>query len=193
MRPPSLTQRAHAALLEVLRPGDRAIDATAGNGGDTLFLATAVGPTGHVWAFDTQAAALARTRERLAAAGIDHVELRQECHSRLAAWDPTATGPVRAVMFNLGYLPGGDHALVTRPETTRVALDAAARLLTPGGRISVVVYRGHPGGQAESATVEEWLQILDADRFAIRRETGAAPAAGSAETTPWLVIVERQP
>lgn len=192
MRPPSLTQRAHAVLREVLRPGDRAIDATAGNGGDSLFLAEAVGPTGHVVAFDTQAAALARTRERLAAAGIDRVELRQECHSLLAAWNPAETGTIRGVMFNLGYLPGGDHTLVTRPETTRVALDAAARLLAPGGRITIVVYRGHPGGEAESEMVEAWLGTLAADRFTSRREGGAVPAVGSVETTPWLAIVERQ-
>lgn len=192
MRPPSLIQRAHAVLREVLRPGDRAVDATAGNGGDTLFLAEAVGPTGHVVAFDTQPAAIARTRERLAAAGIDHVELRQECHSLLAAWNPAETGTIRAVMFNLGYLPGGDHTLVTRPETTRVALDAAARLIAPGGRITLVVYRGHPGGQAESEMVEERLQTLDAERFSIRREGGAVPAVGATETTPWLAIVERQ-
>lgn len=191
MPPPSLTQRAHAVVLEVLRPGDWAIDATAGNGNDTLLLANAVGPTGRVLAYDTQEAAIERTRERLASTGVGHVELRRECHSELAQLNTAEIGTVRAVMFNLGYLPGGNHQVVTRPETTRTALEAATRLIAPGGRITVLVYRGHTGGAEESDEVRRCLEKLPSVLFSVRCEGGAIPAGGAVESTPWLAIVER--
>jgi predicted methyltransferase len=187
----SLTHRAHKAVREVIRPGDRAIDATAGNGGDTVVLAEAVGPTGRVWAFDLQAAAIERTRERVAAVGHNNVELRLECHSLLGERDGVTTGPIRAVMFNLGYLPGSDHALVTQPQTTRRALDAAAAILAPGGRITVLVYRGHPGGREESETVSAWLAELASDEFSVKREYGGAPLNDASESAPWLAVIER--
>lgn len=159
-RPVLLTQRAHVALASVLSPGDVAVDATAGNGHDTRFLARAVAPAGRVHAFDVQPAALAATRARLASAGLsDLVTLHHTGHERmLEALPEGLSGAVRAVVFNLGYLPGsGDKAVMTRPETTARALTAARALLAPGGLISVLVYRGHPGGPEEAAAVRVWI------------------------------------
>lgn len=157
-RRPRLTERVHARLAAHLGAGDRVVDATAGNGHDTLFLARQVGARGQVWAFDVQAPALAATRERLQAAGLtDRVRLIHAGHQSMARHlPPAALGQLRAVMFNLGYLPGGDHALTTRPETTLAALQAAWDALAPGGVISLMIYRGHPGGAAEFEAVANW-------------------------------------
>lgn len=155
-----LTQRAHAALGSVLGPGDVAVDATAGNGHDTLFLAGRVAPTGRIHAFDVQPAALAATRARLAKAGMeDRVTLHQAGHERMPEVLPeSVAGRVRAVVFNLGYLPGsGDKAVTTLPATTARGLAAARTILAPEGLISVLVYRGHPGGPAEAEAVRVWL------------------------------------
>ena len=152
--------RAHEAMAECLRPGDWAVDATAGNGHDALFLAQTVGPEGRVFAFDIQSAAATATRRRLAEAGVaERVEVGVRGHEHLsAALPPTAQGRVRGVMFNLGYLPGGDKSLITRPETTLTALQAAAAVLEPGGRLTVVAYPGHAGGGEETAAVAHWAQ-----------------------------------
>jgi len=159
MIPPRPTELARHLVREVLREGGLAIDATAGNGHDTLFLAECAGPGGRVLAFDKQAAAINSTRERLKHAGwLDRVELHQTSHARMG--ETTQPGSASVVMFNLGYLPGGDHSVTTEKEETLIALDAAATCLKPGGMLSVVCYPGHPGGTAETAAVEESLAEL---------------------------------
>ncbi len=179
-----LTVLAHARLAQMLAPGDIAIDATAGNGHDTLFLARQVGPAGRVHAFDIQARALAATRERLAAASLTgRVTLYQAGHEQMRErLPPGLDGQVAAVTFNLGYLPGGDHALVTRPDTTLAALDQAVTLLRPGGLLSVLVYRGHAGGQEEAEAVAGWLQGQSG--LNIERHESPGPVAWLAWRTP---------
>lgn len=157
---PRLTQLAHARLAEVLRPGDLALDATAGNGHDTLFLARLVNPGGQVLAIDCQPAALATTRVRLEKESLTSaVQLVCGDHAQLLSLTPPAwSGRVRAAVFNLGYLPGSDKAIITRPASTRDALEACLTLLAPGALLSVLVYRGHPGGHNEETMLHEWLE-----------------------------------
>jgi hypothetical protein len=159
MTPPRPTQVAWMFLRDGIRPGDLVIDATAGNGHDTLFLAQAVGPAGRVLAFDVQPTAIEAARARVAAAGYEgRVGFHQASHVRLAEF--AAAGTVAAVMFNLGYLPGGDHGLSTRWPETRSALEAAAWCLKPGGALSVVCYPGHVAGAEEATGAESWFAGL---------------------------------
>jgi predicted methyltransferase len=175
--PPSLTAAAQAAIGRLLRPGSRAIDATVGNGHDTLFLARSVSPGGKVIGLDVQAAAIAATRTRLQAAGLDEtVELQQIGHQDLAAAVPADwPGTVSAVMFNLGYLPGSDKRVVTQPDTTLRGLASAVGMLSPSGMLSVVVYPGHAGGGAEAGAVEHWASTLPDDWF-VQRMTSPGPS-----------------
>ncbi|MCL6634507.1 MAG: methyltransferase domain-containing protein [Peptococcaceae bacterium] len=153
----------HLLIAEVLGEGGTAVDATAGNGRDTLFLARLVGPAGRVYAFDVQERALRTTRALLEEAGLaGRVTLVKAGHEEMERLVP---GPVDAVVFNLGYLPGGDHALVTRPDTTVRALRSALNLLRPGGRAGLVVYTGHPGGREECRRVEELASRLDGSLY----------------------------
>jgi predicted methyltransferase len=160
-----LTERAHRLVAARLRSGDVAVDATVGNGYDTVFLAAAVGSLGKVYGFDLQPAALAAARERLESGGlVSRVVLIEAGHEEMAGrLPPEVAGGVAAVMFNLGYLPGSDRAVVTVPATTGPAVRSAVGLLRPGGIVSVLVYTGHPGGEAE-------LELLrhESDRW--RRE-----------------------
>ncbi|MCW1923065.1 methyltransferase domain-containing protein [Luteolibacter arcticus] len=173
------TARAHREVASVLREGDVAIDATAGNGHDTVFLAGLVGPTGKVIAFDVQEQAIASTRERLAAEGLlERVELVHASHAAMHAYAGPAS--VTAAMFNLGYLPGGDHELITRTEETLQGLEAAVGVLKPGGLLTIVCYPGHAGGDDESAAVVAWAEKHGAEVF--RREDTLKPA-------PFLVVV----
>ena len=162
----SLTARAHQVLHRHIQPGDFVIDATAGNGHDTLFLAAAVGDTGRVVACDLQADALARTRTALAATQWQNVELLQANHADLEQLARQQGWPApAAIVFNLGYLPQGDKTIVTRTETTLVALQAAIRLLAAGGLLSVLAYPGHPEGSQEKETIEIWLPQLSPSEF----------------------------
>lgn len=158
-----LTELAQQRLAAVLQAGDHALDATVGNGHDTLFLARQVGATGHVWGFDVQADAIADTREQLIALGLQQrVSLLQLGHQDLAdALPAEVRGRLAAVMFNLGYLPGSDKRVTTQADTTLAALAAAREQLRPGAMLSVLAYRGHPGGQQEAAAVAAWLAGSD--------------------------------
>lgn len=155
-----LTRIVHQRLQAHLAAGDLAIDATAGNGHDTLFLTRQVGASGAVQAFDIQHRAIEKTRERLqAAAQLAQVTLHQVGHEHMAERIPPGwRGRVAAITFNLGYLPGGDHGTTTLPATTLAALGQSLALLRPGGILSVLAYRGHPGGQAEAEAVEAWFR-----------------------------------
>lgn len=139
-----------------------AVDATAGNGHDTLFLAEGVGEGGRVFAFDVQNAAIEATRTRLAGAGLaGRAVLACAGHETLATAVPEEwRGRVRAATFNLGYLPGSDKTVVTAGATTIMALAALLPMTAPGGVISVHCYQGHPGGEAEGRDVALWFEAL---------------------------------
>ncbi|MFP4147145.1 MAG: tRNA (mnm(5)s(2)U34)-methyltransferase [Halorhodospira sp.] len=183
-----LTRRAQRHIRTALHYGSLAVDATAGNGHDTCFLAELVGATGYVLALDIQHTALIRTRQRLREASLipQSVMVRAD-HARLACLTPRHwRGSVDAVMFNLGYHPGGDRPLITTPSSTRAALDAAHKLLRPGGVISVLAYRGHPGGAEEAWCVARWM-----GRAAKRGDGWQQQTAASARG-PVLHLLQRQ-
>lgn len=147
-------------IAKTLSEGDVAIDATLGNGYDTLFLAQAVGATGTIYGFDVQELALDVTRLRLEEAGLlERVRLLQLGHERMEEV-VLDVGEVKAVMFNLGYLPRSDKSIITSPKTTLPALEAAFSLLAPGGLISIVIYLAHPGGEEESNAVLSWAKAI---------------------------------
>jgi len=154
---------AQALMEKALYPGARAVDATMGNGRDTLWLCRQVGDAGRVYAFDVQPEAVERTRERLEAEGVsDRATLFCRGHQDMAGCVPE---PVDAVMFNLGWLPGAVHAVTTRTETTLLAVDAALSLLRPQGLMTVCVYPGHEEGARELAALTDWAKHLDPRQY----------------------------
>lgn len=168
-----------------LSPGDRAVDATCGNGHDTLLLARLVGPEGRVWAFDIQEKALEATRTRLEQAGLaDQVDLLLAGHETMADHVPS---PVNGMLFNLGYLPGGDRNLITRTETTRTALEQALSLLLPGGVLAVTAYPGHEGGNDEETMLMEWAAALPQRSFHV----WSMGQPNTPADAPHLVLVQR--
>lgn len=175
-RSPRLTDVAQQQVGKVLQPGSIAIDATMGNGHDTLFLARTVSPGGRVLAFDVQATALDNTRQRLVEDHLDDVvTLLHAGHEGLAEHVPTTDhGHVDAVMFNLGYLPGSDKSVTTGAETSCQALSAATQVLAPTGVLSVLLYRDHAGAASEAAAVQRWFAALS-KQWTVERHDSAGP------------------
>lgn len=172
-------------VSDSVKSGGIAVDATAGNGNDALFLARLVGPNGIVYAFDIQSKALQTTQELLEKNGCaGQVKIIQAGHEEMKRF---VSGLVDAVIFNLGYLPGGDHSLVTRPETTAKALRSALDLLRPGGKIGLVIYTGHPGGREECETVETIAASLDGDLFRVIKIVFLNRAANA----PVVIVIEK--
>ncbi len=183
----SLVLQAHQAVAAVLGPGDTAIDATVGNGHDTLFLARCVGASGKVYGFDIQQQALDSAYQRLQQAGqAAQVALFHAGHETMSLLLPESMqGGVRAVMFNLGYLPGGDKQRTTGASTTLAALQAAVSLLAPGGVISLLAYTGHPGGRDEAELVKGWALSLPGDYFSVAIEV---PQSAQGNAPEWVVV-----
>ncbi len=146
-------------ILNHLGEGDVAVDFTMGNGHDTEFLSKTVGENGHVYAFDVQEQALASTAENLERAGCAHnYTLILDSHHNVKKY---VQGPIKAGMFNLGYLPGSDKKITTMRETTMPAIEAAVDLLDHGGVLLVAVYPGHAEGDAEGKMVLDYFATLD--------------------------------
>lgn len=188
-----LTQKVHQLLEEALRSGDLAIDATAGNGHDTLKMASLVGSTGKVVAIDVQKAAIASTRSRVEADGLaDRVRLVPADHATFLGKPNFPTNRrAGAIVFNLGYLPGSDKEITTRPESTIEALSAGLRLLRLDGVLLVTAYRGHPGGLAEATAVETWGCSLDPAVWSVHcHEPSSSPGAS---LPPILWVIRRLP
>ncbi|MFL6559341.1 MAG: class I SAM-dependent methyltransferase [Bacillus sp. (in: firmicutes)] len=150
-------------LYKAVKPGDIVVDATVGNGYDTVFLAKLVGESGQVYGFDIQAEAVAASKERL----TEHF-LLERCnifhtgHENLSFMIPSVHhGKVSGAIFNLGYLPGSDKTIVTHPETTIAAIQQLLAMMAPEGVIVLVIYHGHIGGAEERDSLLDYCQKID--------------------------------
>ena len=157
---------AHAYWQNLVIPGDCVIDATCGNGHDALVLAKLVSNedvNGSLIAIDKQPSALTATQQRLAshlsAQQLTHMHFISGCHSAFPA--DLTEGSVKLIVYNLGYLPGGDKTLTTCRDTTLQSLAAALPLLCAGGALSITCYPGHAEGKIEEERVLEFAATLD--------------------------------
>lgn len=149
----------HTLLKEVIKPGDVVIDATAGKGNDTLFLAQLVGNKGHVYSFDIQAQAVTLTKQLIDQHHVSsQTTVINDGHENLSQY---TSEKITAAIFNLGYLPDGDHSIITKPDTTLASVRAMMKLLKPNGVIILVIYYGHPGGQQEKEQILSFTKQLN--------------------------------
>lgn len=154
---------AREMIEQAMFEGARAVDATMGNGHDTQWLCELAGESGRVYAFDVQPEAVRRTEERLTEAGlISRARLFCAGHERMTELVPE---PVDAVVFNLGWLPGAEHGVTTRVETTIQAVEAALSVLKEEGIMTVCIYPGHEEGTRELQALMCWAEALDPRRY----------------------------
>lgn len=172
-------------ILNHLREGDTAVDFTMGNGHDTEFLSKTVGPTGRVFAFDVQEMALTSTAANLQKAGCpENYTLILDSHHNVRQY---VEGPIRAGMFNLGYLPGSDKSVTTMRETTMPAIEAAVDLLDHGGVLLVAVYPVHAEGEAEGKMVLDYFATLDRHQICC-----TLIKIVNSPTSPFFIVVEKK-
>ena len=173
-------------ILQHLGEGEVAVDFTMGNGGDTLFLSKTVGESGRVYAFDIQEDALISTRAHLVQNGAPE-NYTLICASHHLVKDYVKE-PIKAGMFNLGYLPrSGRKHITTLRETTMPAVEAAIDLLAPDGVLLVAIYPGHEEGALEGEMLEEYLGTLSrfklcASKFRIL----------NSPTAPYFFLIEKK-
>lgn len=150
-------------LKKAIQSGDIVVDATVGNGNDTQFLSELVGPSGRVYGFDIQKEAIIKTEDRLLQYNLaDRVTLFHQGHENLDSFIPKEyDGKITAAVFNLGYLPGGDKTVITKPATTITAVRKLLKIMAPEGMIVLVIYHGHPGGEEERDQLLSFCRQLD--------------------------------
>lgn len=160
------TNFAMHTIKEYIRPDSTVVDATCGNGHDTLKLAQC-GPR-QLYAFDIQPQAVQSTTERLINGGFESAltsgSIKVICSSHTDLNDYVKTN-IDAAVFNLGYLPGSDKTVTTCPDTTTAAVFKCLDKLNPGGIVSVIMYSGHPGGKEEKNALVNAVRKLDSSRF----------------------------
>lgn len=157
---------AHAFLRKHVVPGSFCIDATAGRGGDTALLCELAGNTGRVLAFDIQQEAVESTRARLAENGLDQIgRVVLDSHANMAQYAQAAS--VDCIVFNFGWLPGGDHGIFTRPESSIAAIEQGLELLKPGGVMCLCIYYGRDCGFAERDALLKFVSDIDFRRFTV--------------------------
>lgn len=172
-------------ILNHLGKGDTAVDFTMGNGNDTLFLSKTVGEEGKVYAFDIQPEALKSTRHHLQEAGApENYTLLCASHHRVKEF---VTVPIKAGMFNLGYLPrSGRKTVTTMRETTMPAVEAALELLDKDGILLVAVYPGHEEGEKEGEMLDSYFSTLDRRKICVSRFQII-----NSPTSPFFFIAEK--
>lgn len=177
-------EQAHEYAKMVIKEGDTVIDATMGNGNDTLFLSKLVGDAGKVIAFDIQKVALERTQLKLAAEGAAlNYELVLDGHQNM---DRYVSDPVKLVIYNLGYLPKGDHSIGTRAETTIEAVQKSMRLLHQEGLIIIVIYHGGDSGFEERDALLAYLKTIDCKSYSVMR----SDFINQVNCPPILIVIE---
>jgi hypothetical protein len=185
----SLVNTAHNLIREILHPGDIAIDATIGNGHDTLFLAEQVGSSGHIYGFDVQQAAIDSTLDKFQRTQLsDYLTLIHASHADMGEKIPAHLhGKIRVIMFNLGYLPGGDKTVITQTDSTLKALTIAGGILAVNGIITLLAYPGHKGGDLETDQVRNWCEQLDAEQFKV----STLYSTEHKDTAPRLFVIRK--
>ena len=179
--------QAHQFVQEIINDGDTVIDATMGNGNDTCFLARLVGPAGKVYAFDIQSEALDRTREKLTRENmLDRCELVHDGHEHL---DLYLKSPIKLVIFNLGYLPGGGHNVGTRAESTISAIEKSLSILEDDGLVIVVVYYGGDSGFEERDALLDYLNRMDCHLYNVMK----TEFINQINCPPILICIEKNP
>lgn len=160
-----ITEFCHHFLQDYIEKNDCCVDATAGNGCDTEFLCRMAGEGGKVYAFDIQRAALEHTRQRLRETGLlNRAVLIEDGHEHMKDY---IKEPVSAMIFNFGYLPGGDHQIATDPETSIEAVRQGLELLKPGGIMNLCIYSGGDTGYEEKDALLRFLKGLDAKKWLV--------------------------
>ena len=173
-------EMAHDFLAQVITQEDIVVDATMGNGHDTLFLAKLAK---QVYAFDIQEQALEKTSQRLQEAGLTNAELILQGHETV---DQFIT-EVKAAIFNLGYLPSADKSIITQPQTTIEALDKLCHMLVKGGRIAIMIYYGHEGGDIERDAVMDFVSQLPQQEYTAT----IYRTLNQINNPPFLVMIEK--
>lgn len=176
------TSLAHEIVKKVVEDGDVVVDATLGNGNDSLFLSSLT-PNGKVYSFEVQKSAVDKFNNIIYEKGIKNIKVIYDGHENM---DLYIDKKVKTIMFNLGYLPGSDKTVTTKSNTTLEAVQKGLKLLLPGGVMTIAVYIGHEEGQREAEELLKLISELDSKQFSIMNINFI-----NRNNAPFLIVIEK--
>lgn len=178
----------HEVLKKNIVRGDHVIDATVGNGNDTIMLAAAVGHIGKVYGFDIQKEGIESTKEKLLLSGLlEQTELIHDGHETIEKHLPE-NQKISAAVFNLGYLPSGDKSIITKPKTTISAIEQCLTRLRKGGLVSIMIYYGHEGGREEKNQLDQFASELSQKEYQVLEYK----FVNQINNPPYLYLIEKR-
>lgn len=178
----NINRYVHNIISNYLTKTSICLDATCGNGYDTVFLAQ---HAKHVYAMDIQEQAIRTTRANLRKHKLTNVTVNQTSHDLLLSLFPDIQFDV--IMYNLGYLPYSDHHIKTNSVTTTTSLQQAIQLIKQKGIIAITLYIGHDGGLEEAQAVETYVKNLDKKQFTVLKSSYL-----NREQAPYLILIQKQ-
>ena len=172
-----------------IKPDSVVIDATLGNGNDTLKIADKMDHNGKIYAFDIQALAIETSQKRLAefTQSSEHspeIIFIQDSHANFKAH---IQEPIDFIIYNLGYLPKGDKEITTLADSTLESVIAGLELLRGNGKMLIAVYHGHDAGKEEKSVLEAYLQALDQSQFHVFKQQ----FINQKNTPPFIYLIEK--
>lgn len=185
---PNALRFAHELLTNSIAPGETVIDATVGNGKDTILLAKLVGKTGMVIGFDIQKEAIERAKEKLLLTGLlGQTSLHQLGHEHVDQVLPE-NKQIGAALFNLGYLPAGNKSVTTKAQTTMSAVKKIMPHVRKGGLITIMVYPGHDEGKNEENELLAWTPTIPQKEFNVLHYS----FLNQVNDPPFLIVLEKR-
>ena len=176
---------AHKLIHHCVIQANHLVDATAGNGNDTIYFMQNSPDTAKIYAFDVQKEALQHTDQKLQSMNKgEKVKLILDSHANM---DKYISDEIDAAIFNLGYLPGGNHEITTTAESTLQAVQVSIRLLRVGGVIAITAYPGHENGSREYRSLIDFLTKLPVRNYTV----GCWSMMNHADTAPVVYLIEK--
>ena len=177
----------HELLKDCIDLNDAVVDATCGNGHDTLFLSKQIGDEGKVFAVDVQIQAIEKTRALLK--DDQRITYVHDSHANIEKYLQLENiQKIGGAIFNLGYLPGSDKSIITKGESTWTAVEKLLLYLKKGGRIVLVVYHGHDGGKQEKDHLLAHVRQLNQDHFTVLQYQ----FINQKNNPPFIVAIEKK-
>ncbi len=156
----SILNKERAIIDKFVKYNDIVVDATVGNGYDILNLSNYV-KAGYLFGFDIQDIAINNTKKLLDYNNITNYKLFNVGHENIYNILKDYNKKISLIIFNLGYLPGGNKNITTNFNTTIKAIDDSLKLLNNKGMILIVVYPGHDAGKKESDELKLYLNNIN--------------------------------
>lgn len=173
----NISDIAHFIIESYLENKRVAIDATLGNGHDTDYLSKIFKK---VYAFEIQK----NPCEEYIKRKKENVEVINDSHHKLKEY---VSEPVDCIIYNLGYLPGGDKSITTLYETSLLSIKAGLDLLDYGGIMAICIYKGHEEGKIEESSILSYVKTLPKNEFGVMSHT----YLNRNSNAPTLIIIEK--